>query len=197
MSQLNSLSDDQLIDRWVSGNDLIFAEIYNRYWDRLLAVAYNRLDDLYDAEECVQDVFCKFWTLRDKFELQGKDLGVYLVQAIRNQVFTVLRRRYRQREKMSAIPMIEDVDFITPERQLIVRELKKKFDEAINALPPQCKLVYKMQREQGLAIHEIAEKLNVSENTVKSHLKKANRDIRNNTELLTTLLMIYIHLQNH
>src|SRR5690606_14831702 len=87
MSQLNSLSDDQLIDRWVSGNDLIFAEIYNRYWDRLLAVAYNRLDDLYDAEECVQDVFCKFWTLRDKFELQGKDLGVYLVQAIRNQVY--------------------------------------------------------------------------------------------------------------
>lgn len=197
MSQLKSLSDGQLIDRWVSGNDLIFAEIYDRYWDRLLAVAYNRLDDLYDAEECVQDVFCKFWALRDKFELQGKDLGVYLVQAVRNQVFTVLRRRYRQREKMNEIPLFEDVDLITPERQLIVRELKNSFDDAINALPPQCKIVYKMQREQGMAIQEIAEKLDISENTVKSHLKKANRDIRNNTRLLTTLLMLYIHLQNH
>src|SRR5690606_22595947 len=119
MSHLNSLSDDQLIDRWVGGNDLIFAEIYDRYWDRLLAVGYHRLDDLYDAEECVQDVFCTSWTLRDKFELQGKDLGVYRVQALRNQVCPVLRRRSRQREKMRTFPMIADVDFITPGRQLI------------------------------------------------------------------------------
>src|SRR5690606_14831703 len=83
------------------------------------------------------------------YKVKTSEYILYKQYAIR---FTVLRRRYRQREKMSAIPMIEDVDFITPERQLIVRELKKKFDEAINALPPQCKLVYKMQREQGLAI---------------------------------------------
>lgn len=196
MNKLSSLSDVQLLEKWALENELIFTEIYNRYWDKLLSIAYNRLNDLYDAEECVQDVFCKFWALRNNFELKGVDLNNYLSQAIRNQIFTVLRQRYRLREKKSDLPTEDDINYLTPEKQLIINELNKLFDQAVNALPKQCKLVYQLRQEEGLSIHEISEKLNISSNTVKFHLKKAKRDLRNNTKILTTLVFLVTIFQD-
>ncbi|MCA5005550.1 RNA polymerase sigma factor [Sphingobacterium bovistauri] len=195
MNQLDTLTDQQLITTWPHQHERVFAEIYRRYWDKLLAVAYHRLEDLHDAEECVQDVFCKFWALRNNFELKGKDLSYYLSQAIRNQIFTVLRRRYNLRKKSKDITLEEDVHHLTPEKQFIITELTKQFEEAIQALPPQCKLVYLLKRDEGLTVNEIAEKLNISSNTVKHHLKKAHKDLRNNTELLTLLVTVLYLLQ--
>ncbi|WP_159635017.1 RNA polymerase sigma factor [Sphingobacterium composti Ten et al. 2007 non Yoo et al. 2007] len=196
MNKLTSLSDQQLIEIWPKENDMVFAEIYNRYWDKLLAVAYNRLGDLFDAEECVQDVFCKFWGLRNKFELTSGNLNNYLSRSIRNQVFTVLYARNRQKQNDDKLPVVEDINIYTPEKHLIIQELNRQFDLAINALPTQCRIVFLLKREEGLSINEIAEKLDISANTVKSHLKKANRDIRNNTELLTIIVIYFTLLQN-
>lgn len=196
MNKLTSLSDQQLIEIWPEENDLVFTEIYNRYWDKLLAVAYNRLGDLFDAEECVQDVFCKFWDLRNKFELTSGNLNNYLARSVRNQIFTVISLRKRKQQKDNNLPQVEDINIYTPEKHVIIQELNRQFDLAINALPTQCRVVFLLKRDEGLSINEIAEKLNISVNTVKSHLKKANRDIRNNTELLT-IVVIYFTLLQH
>ncbi|SKB38324.1 RNA polymerase sigma-70 factor, ECF subfamily [Sphingobacterium nematocida] len=196
MSQLDTLTDQQLVAIWPQQHEPVFAEIYNRYWDRLLAVAYHRLENLQDAEECVQDVFCKFWAVRYEFKLKGKDLSFYLAQAIRNQIFTFLRRKYRIKEENKALQTQEQqINFLTPERQFIIAELSKKFDEAIEDLPPQCKLVYLLKKDEGLTVNEIAERLHISINTVKSHLKKANKDLRKNTELLTLVVFVLSLLQ--
>jgi len=191
MSRLSTLTDLQLVTIWPQEHEVVFAEIYSRYWDKLLVVAYHRLNNLHDAEECVQDVFCKFWGLRHNFELKGKDLSYYLAQAIRNQIFTFLKRKYRIDKKNKSLEIeAQSINFLTPEKQLIISELSKLFDQAIQDLPPKCKLVYLLKKDEGLSVNEIAEKLNISMDTVKSHLKKANKDLRNNTELLTVIVFI-------
>jgi RNA polymerase sigma-70 factor (ECF subfamily) len=78
---------------------------------------------------------------------------------------------------------------------LILKELQAKIDNAINELPPQCQLVFRLSRQEGLSVKEIAEKLSLSENTVKSHLKKANRDIQGNLDLITALILSYLLFQ--
>lgn len=196
MGEYTSYGDQELVQFMQNGDERVLTEIYNRYWDKMLAVAFNRLGNQEEAEECVQDVLYKFWNLRADFFLTKVELSNYLARAIRNQSFNMLDRRYRERIKSENYTPAKDINLLSPERQLMIRELQQQIDNSINSLPPQCQLVFKLSRQDGLSNKEIAEKLNLSENTVKSHIKKANRDIQGDIELLTTLISVYIFFKN-
>ncbi len=188
MTHFKMYGDQELVLLMKRGDERVLAEIYDRYWEKMLAVAFNRLGNLEEAEECVQDVFYKLWKLRHDFSLEKAELANYLARAIRNQSFNILERRYRERVKSESYTPVEDINLLSPERQLLIRELQQQIDNSINSLPPQCQLVFKLSRQQGLSNKEISEKLNLSGNTVKSHLKKANKDIQGDMGLLATLL---------
>ncbi|SER30521.1 RNA polymerase sigma factor [Pedobacter rhizosphaerae] len=194
MRQYKLYQDRELVELMRNGDEQVMMEIYDRYWKRMLAVAYKRLDNQQDAEECVQDVLYNLWKLRENFGLEKLALSNYLSRAIRNQSFNILEKRYRIRLKAEGYKQ-EAVNYLSPERALILKELQAKIDNAISELPPQCQLVFRLSRQEGLSAKEIAEKLNLSENTVKSHLKKANRDIQGNLDLITALILSYLFFQ--
>jgi len=191
MAQYKSYGDQELAQLMQSGDERILVEIYDRYWDKMLAVAFNRLGNLEEAEECVQDVLYKLWKLRHDFALEKMELSNYLSRAIRNQSFNILERRHRERIKSQSYAPGEAINLLSPERELMIRELQQQIDNSIKALPPQCQLVFKLSREDGLSNKEIAKKLNLSENTIKSHLKKANKDIQGNMGLLALLILVF------
>ncbi|MNK02877.1 ECF RNA polymerase sigma factor SigE [compost metagenome] len=195
MTQYKLYGDQELVQLMQNSDERVLVEIYDRYWDKMLAVAFNRLGNQEEAEECVQDVLYKLWKLRHDFSLTKVMLANYLARAIRNQSFNMLDRRYRERIKSESYAPPEDINSLSPERELMIRELKQQIDNSINALPPQCRIVFKLSRQEGLSNKEIAEKLNLSEHTIKSHLKKANKDIQGNIELLITLIFIHMFFQ--
>ena len=133
--------------------------------------------------------------LNDDFFLAKVELANYLARAIRNQSFNILDRRHRERIKSQNYSPAEDINLLSPERQFMLRELQEQIDQSINSLPPQCQLVFKLSRQDGLSNKEISEKLNLSENTIKSHLKKANKDIQGNMRILLTLVFVYTVFQ--
>lgn len=196
MAHYGTYGDQELVDLMRSGDERALIEVYDRYWDKMLAVAYNRLGNLEEAEECVQDVLYKLWKLRDDFALSGINLINYLSRAIRNQSFNVLDRRHRERLKSEQFNPAEAINHLSPEHSLLVRELQQQLDNAIKALPSQCQLVFKLSRQEGLSNKEIANKLELSENTVKSHLKKADKEIKGNIGFLMTLVFIHTFFQN-
>lgn len=191
MAQYKAYGDQELVQLMQGGDERVLIEIYDRYWDKLLAVAFNRLGNQEEAEECVQDVFYKLWRLRHDFSLSKLELANYLSRAIRNQSFNILERHHRERLRSAHYDPVKDINLLSPERQLMIRELQQQIDHSIKALPPQCQLVFKLSRQEGFTNKEIAEKLNLSENTVKSHLKKANKDIQGNIGMWTALLFVY------
>lgn len=191
MADYKIYEDQELIEEMRGGEEYALVEIYERYWEKMLAVAFNRLGNLEDAEECVQDVLYKLWALRDNLVLEKTELSNYLARAIRNQSFNILDRRHRERLKAEGYLTEKIVGPLSPEHLMIMRELQEQVDQAIHSLPPQCQLVFRLNRQEGLSKKEIAEKLQLSENTVKSHLKKANKDIKGNTDLLITLVFAH------
>lgn len=195
MVEYKLYQDQELVELMRSGDERILIEIYNRYWKKMLAIAFNRLGNQEEAEECVQDVLFKLWKLREKFNLDKLELVNYLARAIRNQSFNILDKRHRERVKAQGFTPEEGITYLSPEKTLILRELQQQLDNSINALPPQCQLVFKLSRQEGLSNKQIAETLNLSENTIKSHLKKANRDIQQYMGLLTALILNYIFFQ--
>lgn len=82
MITLYDLSDNELLDLLRSGDKSAFIEIYNRYWERLLAIAYNHTKDKSMAEEIVQQVFISLWDRRQMVAIES--IGGYLATAVKS-----------------------------------------------------------------------------------------------------------------
>ncbi|MFC7524862.1 RNA polymerase sigma factor [Parapedobacter sp. GCM10030251] len=187
-------TDKELVAKLRQGDEAALSEIYERYWDKLFVVAANRLGDQQEAEECVQDVLYKLWRLRETLFIENVNLSAYLAVGVRNQVFN--RRLKNHRERLRAARFeITDTGHPSPELELIARELEDRIDRAVKNLPSQCRIVFEMSRHEGKTIKQVAEQLAISENTVKYHLKKANRDIRGSLDASIWLVLIYYFFQ--
>jgi RNA polymerase sigma-70 factor (ECF subfamily) len=90
-----SKSDSELLALLRLGNEDAFSEIYNRYWKRLLSIAYNISKDKSASQEIVQDIFIGIWNRR--LDLDIHSLNSYLASSVRFSMFKFI---YRQKRRM-------------------------------------------------------------------------------------------------
>jgi DNA-directed RNA polymerase specialized sigma24 family protein len=64
MALFSSHTDEELLQRMQEGEEAAFTELYNRYWQKLLARAMMQLRSAEDAEELLHDVFTRLWRRR-------------------------------------------------------------------------------------------------------------------------------------
>lgn len=179
MSAYQTFSDDELLALIKQGSDAAFTEIYDRYWKKLFSVAANKLGDLAEAEDIVQQVFVTIWNRRTELEITST-LGAYLAVAVKYRIFKSIDRSSKRREysdEAANAALLEIVDDSTRE-WLEFQEVSARLEVLIAALPDKCRLVFKLSREQGYSQKRIAEELSISENTVEGHMKKALRLLR-------------------
>jgi RNA polymerase sigma-70 factor (family 1) len=129
------------------------------------------------AEEVVSDIFVEIWAKRKQLT-EIEDLKIYLYISVRNASL----RRLHQAQKTSVLSLDQlEVEFASPdpdaETYLITNELAEKIDQAIEALPPQCKIIFKMARQDNLKYKEIAQLLNISVKTIDNQLSTALKKI--------------------
>jgi len=190
MASLVKHSDMELLALLKDGNQHAFTEIFDRYWDKLLAVAVNRLNDEQEAEECVQDVFVSFWRRRDEIVL-AHNLSTYLWAATKYQVLNRLDKRYTRRQLKTTEIVDENVIGLhSPEVYLLEKELMAHIESAIQELPEKCRMIYRMSREEGKTNREIAAELDIAEKTVEGHITRALRDIRTNLTSIAPAFLI-------
>ena len=153
---------------------------------KLLAIASKKIDYYETAREFVQDVFVSLFKLRDSL---NPDISIlaYLHVALKNRIFNHYRhqnvhRRYEQYVALQQ-PDISDNTVAL----LYSKELEMQIKGEIEKLPPQCRTVFLLSREEGLPNKEIASHLNISVNTVEQHMRKALR-------ILRTSMGNYLHL---
>lgn len=187
-------TDKELVAKLRQGEEAALSEIYERYWGRLFTVAANRLGNAQEAEECVQDVLYKLWRLKDTLYVENDDLSAYLAVGMRNQIFNRRLKRHRERLRAAGYE-VNDAKQPSPEQLLIAQELQERIDQTINDLPSQCRIVFELSKKEGKTIKQMADQLGISENTVKYHLKKANRDIRGNLDLSVWFAVLFYFFQ--
>ena len=157
-----------------------FKRVYFAYYDRLfqLARAITRSNEI--AEEIVDDVFMKLWTKRSTL-IHIDNLTVYLYVAVKNHSLNHLSKTAQMVttniddatiEFKDVAPNIEDV--------IITADLARVINETVQKMPVQCKLVFKLVKEDGLKYKEAAEILNISIKTVEYHIANALKKIAQN-----------------
>ena len=157
----------------------IFFDIYSV---RLYQFAFSFLKNKQLAEEAVADVFFKLWLNRVTLN-KIENIKAYLFKATYNTVLNYLDNARRQKAvSLEDIEVELDVNLLCPETELINKELKGKIDQAIESLPPRCKMIYKLAKTEQMKYREISELLDISVNTIDNQLviaiKKIGEEIR-------------------
>ena len=129
------------------------------------------------AEEIVSDVFAKCWMNRKSLtEIQDPD--TYLFVAVKNQSLNHLKKYSHLH-----LVQIEDTNEIrltrtyNPQEELEKKELLFKMEQAIEALPQQCRIIFRLIKEDGLKYKEVAKILGISPRTVQTQLFRAMKKL--------------------
>ncbi|WP_324675865.1 RNA polymerase sigma-70 factor [Hymenobacter sp. GOD-10R] len=171
-----SWTDDALLQALVADDRTAFAELYERYWYRVFAVAYRKLKSREIAEELVQDLFATLWHKRAEHAIQ--QLEYYLLAAINRRVIGYLRAHqvraayadYCRRNQSEASQETEHV--------LAASDLSEAFAKALLQLPEQSREIFRLSRLEHVPVAEIALKLNLSSKAVEYHLTKSLKLLR-------------------
>src|ERR1700761_41337 len=177
MYNYNILNDKELIDLLQQDDELAFTEIYNRYWKILLTVAANKLRELDEAEEIVQDIFVSLWKRRSELGVIDT-LRSYLSVSVKYRVIKLLDKRGNYQRYASYAEQTFTITDNSTLQWLEFEELKSRLALFVADLPEKCRLVYQLSRDAGYTQKQIAEELNISEKTVEAHLGKAIRTLR-------------------
>lgn len=177
MTSYTALSDQELAALLRDGNQAAFKVIYQRYWEKLLAVAARRLNDQEEGEEALQDIFLNLWKRREGFILRVS-FDHYFSVALKFEVINRLGKRVKENTRNLAY-----ADQLSREDSRVFEKLdfdllQKQLEDTICSLPEKCQLVFRMSREQELTNKEIASKLGVSEKAVEKHKTNALKVLR-------------------
>ncbi|QHS60532.1 RNA polymerase sigma-70 factor [Chitinophaga agri] len=169
-----SFDDNHYLQLFISGSEDAFDAIFKRYYEGLRQFAKVLLPYPTDeAEDIVAEMFCALWHNRRQLAI-STTLNAYLYVAVRNRIFDY----YRKRKSMYNLPEealaeMPDDGYQQPDHQLMYKDITVHIQSLIAQLPPQMQLVFKMHRYEGFSYEEIAGLLNISVNSVKTHMFRA------------------------
>ena len=160
------------------GRQSAFREVYVLFYKRLFRFAFAIVKTRELAEEIVEDVFVKLWQKHAEAR-RIQNLRIYLYTATKNTALNYLAKKAKESitEPFDHIHIELNDAAVNPEQILITAEIYKKIQAAVEALPPRCKMIFKLVREDGLRYKEIAEILNISINTIDAQMAIAVKRI--------------------
>jgi len=150
-----------------------FEAFYYLLYDALVRFSMMYIHQKEEAEEIVTDVFVKSWMNRSSMQHVERP-DTYFFVAVKNQSLNHLKKY----SSIHIVP-VEDsqdvnlIDVADPQVQLEKKELHFYLDQSIDTLPQQCRIVFKLIKEDGLKYKEVAEILNISPRTVQTQLFRA------------------------
>lgn len=179
MDAVKTLSDAELVDLLKSGDQLAYTEIYDRYILILLNHAYNKTRDREEAKDIVHEVFTTLWARRENFNCQS-NLSGYLYAAVRNNILNQVVHNDVKGKYLASIAQFINYNNSQVITDHLVREhqLSSIIEKEIAELPPKMREVFELSRKQHFSHKQIAEKLEISEQTVSKHVTNALRILR-------------------
>jgi RNA polymerase sigma-70 factor (ECF subfamily) len=183
---MKSLTDNALLK--AADEQFAFRILYDRYWEPLYLKALRRLNSEEDAQDIVQGIFVTLWRNRHRVKVE-ETLAPYLFTALK---YAIIKLVYRRAQKGKLLPLsILDLEKYTTDISpaFEYKELKASIDNEVAGLPDRMRQIYQLSRVQHLRNAEIAELLNISEQTVKNTLSVTLKRLR--SKLLHILLAAF------
>ena len=177
IDQYTNTDDEKLFALIEQGDERAFTQAYGRYHKLLYVLAYRYLMSSDMAEDVVQHVFTRLWEFRSELRV-GISLKNYLFTMTKNHVLNLIRN-----ENSAIAKNYEMAQSASPYEDNLIENLEKKelmssFYKAVDMLPAQKRDICLMKVQEELTNQEIAERMNLSINTIKTHYSEALKLLR-------------------
>lgn len=141
------------------------------------------------AEDLAQDVFLKYWQYQQNHH-SIQHIDAWLFTMARNHLMDHYRKLSTEKKYQEAIWNEIESAANTVLDEVYKNELESQIQGALTTLPARQLEVYKLSREQGLTLDEIAQQLQISPNTAKNHLVQALKVLRASVATMAVLLLV-------
>lgn len=172
MSAYSTYSDQELVAFLKLGDKTAFEEVYRRYGMMIYFKVNQMLRDEEAAKDLVQDVFMNLWSNAGQVK-EDANLPGYLYVSSRNRIFNLIERGKTKNDYVSSISRYATEASTETMDKLDEKELMAIIALEIAKLPVKMRQVFEMSRLENLSHKEIAEKLGISEKTVKTQVHNA------------------------
>ena len=168
-----------LVERFKKGESGAFDEIVNKYQKQVYNLAYGFTGNCEDAYDISQEVFIKVYRSLDKLR-NGSAFILWLRRITINTCTDYLRQQVSEEtlDDVSYLHKYYSSDYRSSDKLMETGELRKIISRAVERLPKRQRRVFILRHYEGLPLKDIAKTLNCSLGTVKAHLFRATRRLR-------------------
>ena len=189
MSQKYSQDEAQaLVKACKEGKQLAFSIVYKTYAAQTFSLAFKYLLNKELAEDAVQNLFLKLWLKKEEID-ETKPINRYLFTMLKNDLLNTLRDSkkniYLLEDCLSMVLELED----NSQNENLKQEQMNIIQQALEQLSPQRRKVFEMKVSGKYSNQEIADKLNLSINTIKFQYSQSLKQIRATVGELSLLLL--------
>ncbi|CAL1520481.1 sigma-70 family RNA polymerase sigma factor [Chitinophaga sp. MM2321] len=178
------IDDIALLAELQSGNaKSAYEQIFKKYYKLLYVKAYYMLGDEMEAEDLVQGLLGKIWE-NQLYHSVNTSLKAYLYKAVNNKCLDLIEKKKNEQKQLNEYritlnhaPVLEEA-YMVPDNGMSWQDMKQDFDAALSELPPQRMEAFNLVFLQEKKYREAAEKMGISINSVKTHLRIAVRTLR-------------------
>lgn len=173
------VENEELVHGLIKGDEEAYAQLVDRYHHGLCVYANNLVRDMDMAEDIVQNVLVKVWVKRHKLNPELSLKG-FLYRSVYNEFID----QYRKQRFVTVLEKkhIELLDTIIEEDDSKMEALFKMVLKEMQNLPPKCKRIFLLSKQEGLSNTEISQYLEISPKTVEAHLTRAFGILRKRME---------------
>lgn len=159
----------------IRGEEIAYSLMVDYFHHKLCVYANSLTNNSEQAEDIVQNVFIRTYEKRKRLS-PDKSLKSYLYRSVYNEFID----QYRKQQAVTLLEKkyIESLERVIQEDEDSFEKLLRLVRQEMERLPPKCKRIFYMSKEEGMTNPEIAEKLGISVKTVEAHISKAYATIR-------------------
>jgi RNA polymerase sigma-70 factor (ECF subfamily) len=183
---------DQQITTLKAGDVTAFEMVFRTFYQPLCNYAYSYVQDRDAAEEIVQTTFLNVWEKGDNLVFHT-GVKPYLYAMVRNACLNLIKHEKIKKQHVDLQLAVADRSIESVTHTVMASELEANIQRAMEKLPQQCRLVFKLSRFEDLKYAEIAEHLEISIKTVENQMGKALRIMR---EELKDYIPLFITVLN-
>lgn len=177
MTKAKFQNDIAIIEAWQAGDSDAFEVLYQKYWRKLYVFARRTTPNTEDAQDLIQDVFAQLWTQKEQIDAAVFSES-YLFAIVRNKLLDKIRKQYVREDYVKKILQSSSESDFSTQQTILTNDLNNHIHRAVDVLPEKCREVFQLSRFEQLSVDQIAQKLQISPQTVKNQLSKALQVVR-------------------
>jgi len=189
LKDYKNIEEKKIIQRLSDGDELAFEILFYRYRGKVSNFIKKSIPPSIDLEETVHEIFLRIWANKEKLDAD-RPFGPYLFRVARNIVIDEVRKNiqhiiYLRDGSFPSDFCIDDTDFDIQEE-----ELQSWFKTLLEKLPEKRRNVFMMNRFDNLSYRDIASRLNITENTVDTQIRRTLQYFRQEIKKIRMFLFL-------